>query len=153
MNKHFKLCFRVIFLTSAWLMLAPAVPAADKTRSADVIPTEKGPLKIYPINHATVVLQWSDKTIYVDPVGGSKPFQDLPRPDLILITDIHGDHLSKETLAQLAGPQTKLVGPQSVVDQLPSDLRDRAATLANGQTREFLGIQVEAVAAYNLTVE
>ena len=28
----------------------------------------------------------------VDPVGGAKPFAGLPKPDLVLVTHIHGDH-------------------------------------------------------------
>ena len=132
-------------------MLVLAVSAADKPGSTDSIPTEDRPLKIYPINHATLAFEWKDKTICVDPVGGSKAFQGLQRPDLILITDIHGDHLSKETLVELAGPQTKLVAPPAVISQLPPDLRSRTTTLTNGQTYELLGMHIEAVAAYNLT--
>lgn len=153
MKATFPVWFRALTFTSALLVLVPAVPAADKPGSADSIPTEDGPLKIYPINHATLAFQWKDKTICVDPVGGSKAFQGLLRPDLILITDTHGDHFSKETVTELAGPQTKLVGPPAVVDQLPSDLRSHATPLANGQTQELLGIRVEAVPAYNLTTD
>ena len=100
-----------------------------------------------------MALQWKKKTICVDPVGGAKAFQGLPRPDLILITDIHGDHLSKETLAELAGSDTKLVGPPAVLEQLPAGLRGRATSLANGQTGTILGITIEAVPAYNLKAE
>lgn len=153
MKTTFPVWFRALTFTSALLVLIPTGATADEPGSADGIPTEDGPLKIYPINHATLAFQWKDKTIYVDPVGGAKAFRGLPRPDLILITDIHGDHLSKETVAELAGPQTKLLGPPAVVDQLPSDLRSRATTLANGQTQELLGIRVEAVPAYNLTAD
>ena len=151
MKTIFPPSFRAFRLATALVVLAAPVLAAEKP--ADSIPTNDGALKIYPINHATLALRWKDKTIYVDPVGGSKPFESLPRPDLVLITDIHGDHFSKDTLGELAGPQTKLVGPPAVVEQLPSDLRNRAATLGNGQAQEFFGIRVEAVPAYNLTAE
>jgi L-ascorbate metabolism protein UlaG (beta-lactamase superfamily) len=142
-----------LFLILLGALLAPAVPAADKPRAADSVPTDDGALKIHPINHATLALQWKDKTIYVDPVGGANAFQALPPPNLILITHIHGDHFSKETLAQLPGPGARLVGPASVVEQLPPDLRGRATALANGQTQEFLGIRIEAVPAYNLAAD
>src|SRR3974390_2862318 len=126
------------------LLLGPVTYSAQGTPTPDTIATEDGALKIFPINHATLALQWKDRTIYVDPVGGAKAFQGLPNPDLILITDIHGDHFSKETLSELAGPQTKLVGPSAVVEQLPADLRTRTTTLSNGQTQELMGIQIEA---------
>jgi L-ascorbate metabolism protein UlaG (beta-lactamase superfamily) len=125
--------------------------ATGSLPTSDSVATDDGILKIFPINHATLVLQWKDRTIYVDPVGGAKAFQGLPKPDLILLTHIHGDHFSKETLAEVAGPVTKLVGPATVVEQLSSDLRSRATVLANGETAELLGIKVEAVPAYNLT--
>ena len=56
----------------------------------DTLKSEKGSFTVHPIQHATMVLSWAGKTIYVDPVGGAKPFAKFPRPDLILITDIHG---------------------------------------------------------------
>ena len=48
---------------------------------------------------------WKEKTIYADPVGGDKRFEGMPRPDVILVTDIHGDHLNTETLEAVAGAQ------------------------------------------------
>lgn len=126
---------------------------ADETPTPEPIPTNDGALKIFPINHATLALQWKNRTVYVDPVGGAKAFQGLPKPDLILITDIHGDHFSKETLAELAGSNAKLVCPAAVADQMAPELRNSATVLANGQTAELLGIKIEALPMYNLTPE
>ena len=134
----------------SWVPLAHGavgVPAVDS------IATEDGALKIVPINHATLALEWKDRTIYVDPVGGAKVFQGLPKPDLILVTDIHGDHFSNETLAELVGPNTKLVCPAAVADQMTPDLRKSATILTNGQTGELAGIKIEAIPMYNLTPE
>jgi L-ascorbate metabolism protein UlaG (beta-lactamase superfamily) len=139
-------------LVALLLLLAPLACAAG-VPTPDSLPTEDGALKIFPINHATLALQWKDRTIYVDPVGGAKAFQGLPKPDLILVTDIHGDHFSKETLAELAGPNTKLVCPAAVAEQLTADLRNGATVLPNGQTAELLGIKIEAIPMYNLTAE
>src|SRR6516225_5787989 len=120
----------VIFL----VLLGPLTSSVDGALTPDTIATEDGALKIFPVNHATLALQWKDRTIYVDPVGGAKAFQGLPKPDLIFITDIHGDHFSKETLTELAGPNTKLVCPAAVAEQLTSDLRNSTTILTNGQT-------------------
>src|SRR6266496_3752098 len=84
---------------AAWLsgllnaVLLPVAMAAETKLDGDTIPTSDGDLIIHPINHATFAIAWKDKTIYVDPVGGAKRFEGSPRPDLILVTDIHGDHL------------------------------------------------------------
>jgi L-ascorbate metabolism protein UlaG (beta-lactamase superfamily) len=56
-------------------------------------------------------------------------------------------------LNAVAVATTKLVGPPTVVAQLPSNLAGRAATLTNGQSLKLLDIGVEAVPAYNLTPE
>ena len=66
--------------------------------SPDKIETSKGPLAVQPLNHATLALTWQGKTIYADPFGGAKTFEGIAAPDLILITDIHGDHFNPETL-------------------------------------------------------
>jgi L-ascorbate metabolism protein UlaG (beta-lactamase superfamily) len=140
-------------LATLVLFCVPLARCADGVPTADSIATEDGTLKILPINHASLALQWKDRTIYVDPVGGAKAFQGLPKPDLILVTDIHGDHFSKETLAELAGPNTKLVCPAAVAEQTTPDLRNSATVLTNGQTEELLGIKIEAIPMYNLTAE
>src|SRR2546428_9582620 len=51
----------------------PSVRSADKIEG-DHLATSDGDLIIHPINHATFVMGWKDKVIYVDPVGTSKRF-------------------------------------------------------------------------------
>jgi len=113
----------------------------------------QGEIVIHPINHATFVIGWKDKIIYVDPVGGAKKFEGLPRPNLILITDIHGDHQDNETLKAVTQSTTKIVAPGAVAEKLDSDLRAKTTVLANGQTQTFLDIKVEAIPMYNLTAD
>jgi len=132
----------------AWLAIGIA---AAQEISGDRIPTGSGNLVVHPINHATFAMGWDGKTIYVDPVGGGERFSDLPGPDLVLITDIHGDHLDVETLQAVAGEDTRIVAPAAVVEQLPEDLKSKATVLANGETTTLLGLEVEGVPMYNLT--
>src|SRR6266540_1943340 len=133
-------------------VFTPAALADDKLEG-DRIATNDGDLIIHPINHATFVMGWKDKTIYVDPVGGGKRFDGLPKPDLILVTDIHGDHLSTETLEALAESKTALAAPAAVAEKLPEKLRKQTTELANGETKSVAGISVEAVPMYNLTAD
>ena len=89
------------------------VRAQEKRLSGDQIATDNGVLVIHPIRHATFVMQWNGKTIYVDPVGGGKPFADLPKPDLVLVTHIHFDHFDPATLEAVmpAGGQPVIIAP------------------------------------------
>ena len=96
---------------------------------------------------------WKDKIIQVDPVGGARRFDGLPKPNLILITDIHGDHLSAETLEALADPKANIVAPSAVAEKLPEKLRQQTTVLSNGESKPVSGVTVEAVPMYNLTAD
>ena len=72
------------------VLFGPLTCSANSAPTPDTIATEDGALKIFPINHATLALQWKDRTIYVDPVGGAKAFQGLPKPNLILVSEPAG---------------------------------------------------------------
>jgi L-ascorbate metabolism protein UlaG (beta-lactamase superfamily) len=127
--------------------------AADRALTGDRLSTSDGDLIIHPINHATLALGWRGQVIYVDPVGGAKRFEELPPPGLILVTDIHGDHLDVPTLSAVAADKTRLIVPKAVAEKLPSALAQKAIVLTNGQSTSTLDIKVEAVPMYNTTPE
>ncbi len=110
-------------------------------------------LEIFPVEHASAVLQWGEVTIFIDPVGGDSAYAAYPKPNLILITDIHGDHLNNETLKGLYSPDAKIMAPKAVADQLPEEYATQTDVLNNGDTKERFGIKVEAVPMYNLRDE
>lgn len=116
----------------------------------DQIDTKKGTLTIQPILHGTVVFTWNNKTIYVDPYGGADAFNGIAAPDLVLITDIHGDHLNMETLEGIETSKAELVVPQAVADKLPEGLRSKATVINNGASLEKLGLTITAIPMYNL---
>lgn len=110
-------------------------------------------VKVTPISHATMVIEWREKIIYVDPVGGREAFQRQPAPNLILVTDIHGDHLNVETLQAIAFENSSIVVPQAVMNELPEDLKSMAVVLANGEKKSIEGIEIEGIPMYNLREE
>lgn len=118
--------------------------------SADKIETSKGPLTVQPLNHATLALTWQGKTIYADPFGGARTFEGIAAPDLILITDIHGDHFNPETLEAIGASNAILIVPQAVADKLSDDLKAKAVVLDNGETTSQLNISIMAIPMYNL---
>jgi L-ascorbate metabolism protein UlaG (beta-lactamase superfamily) len=150
MQRH----FRAAMIVVGMVIPATVIQAADKLQSPDDrIATAKGDLTIHPIRHATFVMGFDGKTIYVDPVGGTEPFTDHARPDLILITDIHGDHLDADTVAAVTTDKTRIVAPAAVADKLPAELQARTTVLANGKKTTVAGIEIEAIPMYNLTKE
>jgi L-ascorbate metabolism protein UlaG (beta-lactamase superfamily) len=133
------------------IVLVFAITIVFAQRSApDQIAVKSGSVSIQPVLHGTVVLTWNGKTIYVDPYGGAKAFTGIAAPDLILITDIHGDHHNAETLAAIETGNAKIVVPQAVYDQLADDLKSKAVVVANGKTTDQIGIAISAIRMYNL---
>jgi len=117
---------------------------------SDRLPTKKGELQLTPILHSTMVLQWKGKAIFVDPYGGPEKFTAYGPPSLVVITDIHGDHMNKKTLEALDLSKTTLVAPQAVVDELDGISFKKIKVLANGETTKWKGIKFEALPMYNL---
>lgn len=115
--------------------------------------SQNSDIEIIPIEHATAVLEWNNITIYIDPVGGAAAFENQKQPDLILITDIHGDHFSLETLKALHTSKAKIMVPQAVADKIPDAFTPQLDVLGNGESKERFGITVEAIPMYNLRQE
>jgi len=106
--------------------------------------------QVIPISHATAILRWGDSVFYTDPTGGADAFEGQPAANIILVTDIHADHLSTSTLEAVVGPNAALIVPQAVKDQLPAPLDSRAKVLKNGETMTEQGLQISAIPMYNL---
>lgn len=114
--------------------------------------TNKG-LTITPIEHASMVLDLDGTVIYVDPVGGKELYSKNTAPNLILITDIHGDHLDVPTLEGIVVENTKLIAPKAVFDKLPKNLQNKTLVLNNGEKTSDFEITFEAIPMYNLRTE
>lgn len=120
--------------------------------SQDTIKADGGDLVVTPIEHATFVLKGGGKTIFVDPTKGGDAFKSFGKPDLILVTDIHGDHFDPRTLAAVRTLETVVVAPGAVADKMGAD-RGSLKVLGNGEKADCGGISVLAVPMYNLTPE
>lgn len=116
----------------------------------DTIDTREGNVIIQPIKHATFVLQWNDRTIYVDPTGGADAFKGIKAPDLILITDIHGDHTNLETLRALDTKNAKIIVPPAVADLLRKDFEKQLVVIRNNGMTAQGDIFIIAMPMYNL---
>ncbi len=132
----------------AFCLLAVRVSAAD-----DHIGSGKDEITIHPINHATLSLSCNGVTVYADPVGEAKRFADLPAADLILVTDIHGDHMSAPTLEAIAKDKTHIIVPAAVAEKLTEALKSKLIILKNGETKEINGLKITAVPMYNLSAD
>jgi L-ascorbate metabolism protein UlaG (beta-lactamase superfamily) len=139
---------RSLFFTA---LLAFSLSDTIAQRSApDTIQSRMGSLIIQPIQHASLVLTANGKTIYSDPAGGADNFSGIAPPDIILITDIHGDHFDPKTLDAVKTANTVFVVPQVVADKLTEVDKSKLIVLHNGNSSVVSGLAIEAIPMYNL---
>jgi len=130
------------------VLLLPELTFGDENE--DTIVTPNGSITISPVLHGTLVLSWNGRTIYIDPFGGADAFAGLAPPDLVIITDIHGDHMNIETLEQIVHKKTLFVTPSAVAGKLPKHMKSELSLLANSESIEILGVTITALPMYNL---
>ena len=82
--------------------------------------------------------------IYIDPAKPAN-IEGLPPGDLILITDIHGDHMDTGDIAALSNAQTEIVAPAAVQKTVTA-----ATVLGNGQSMTWRKWKITAVPMYNI---
>lgn len=127
------------------LFLGTAQSLAQNSRVSDVFSTSHGELVVEFVGHGSLFFRFADKVIHVDPVGQYGDYTKMPKADLVLVTHEHRDHLDLKTIESLRKQQTQILANKASAQQILG-----AVGLENGETKEVLGIRVEAVPAYNL---
>ena len=138
-----KFFFLTIIVASFWFSGKAQLSPSDQLQ------TKNGPLTIQPVQHASLILIANSLTIYIDP-SGANYYKGMKAPDIILITDIHGDHFDIKTLDAVKQSSTLLVVPQAVADKLPEADKAHLMVLKNGDQKEVSGISIMAIPMYNL---
>lgn len=107
--------------------------------------TSAGTVKITPIRHASLMIEAGGQVIQVDPYSQGN-YEGLPAADVILITDIHGDHMDPKAIEKVRKAGTTILAPKAVVEK-----GVEAIVLNNGETKTLGKWTVEAIPMYNLT--
>src|ERR1700676_1840832 len=104
----------LVVIACAAMALFAASAQAQMERPAQTFKSSAGPIKITPVYHASLEIEAGGKVIVVDP---AKPavFTGLPQADLILLTDIHGDHMDPSLIAAESKPEKEIIDPPPVV--------------------------------------
>jgi L-ascorbate metabolism protein UlaG (beta-lactamase superfamily) len=126
------------------LLLMAVSMFAQGSRPVEEFKTSSGPVKITIIRHASMMIEAGGKVIHVDPWSQGN-FDGLPKADLILITDIHQDHLDQKAIDQVKKDGTQFIAPAAVAKTVTE-----AKVLANGESTTWDKWKIEAVPMYNL---
>src|SRR5689334_4431614 len=102
----FSLCLPLFLMTTLF--------AGDaRSASTQVFETSAGTVQITPLYHASTLIEAGGKTIYLDPAKPAK-LDGLPKADLILITDIHGDHMDPASIKEISKDGTEIISSAAV---------------------------------------
>ena len=126
-----------------WLVVLVGLAAANAARG-EVIPTSAGRVKVTPVTHGSVMLEIEGRAWHIDP-WSKGDYSMLPKADVILITDIHGDHMDPKAIAAIRKSSTTIVAPAAVAKTVTD-----AKVLNNSEATTVYGVRIEAVPMYNL---
>jgi L-ascorbate metabolism protein UlaG (beta-lactamase superfamily) len=136
----------IVSILACVAVLSLAVGAqAQMARPVQTFDTSKGPVKITPVYHASLEIEAGGKIIIVDPAKPAN-FAGLPQADLILITDIHGDHLDPDLIKAESKAGTDIIAPSAVAKTVTT-----AKVLGNGEKTTWGDWTIEAIPMYNTT--
>ncbi|MBI4472353.1 MAG: MBL fold metallo-hydrolase [Acidobacteria bacterium] len=128
------------------IQLTEGLAALNPSVVVDKFAAKGGDIEVMPIANSSASLQieHSGKVIHFDPITNGD-YSTTKAADLILITGMEGDHFDTKAIAKWSKSSTAVVIPPALWNQFPSGI-----VLASGQTKTVGGINIEAVAAYDL---
>ena len=135
-------------LLAASLLMVGSLRAQEKIMDFE---TSAGRLRITAIGHGSLMLEFGDVLIHVDPYSRAGDYASLPKADQIWITHAHPDHLDLVAIDQIKKEGTLFVADPESAEKLGDG---RVIAMQNGDKRDIEGgITIEAVPAYNLVRE
>ncbi len=128
-----------------FILLACPASCADLPCRTDTINTAEGGLTVGFLGHASLLMVFGGKNIYIDPCGQFFDYSKMPKADLILITHEHKDHFDLETIESILTGKTLVVLTESCALQYKEGL-----VMRNDEVKTIMGLKIEAVPAYNI---
>jgi L-ascorbate metabolism protein UlaG (beta-lactamase superfamily) len=116
---------------------------AQTNRPVETFSTKDGQLKVTPIRHASMMIEAAGQVVHIDPWSQGN-YQGLPQADVILITDIHGDHMDPKILPTVRKASTVVIAPEAVAQTVSG-----VTVLKNGEKKEIGKWTIEAIPMYN----
>ena len=135
---------RSVFLLS-FILLGMISVSAQQQFEKDTISTSEGNLIITFIGHASLIFNFNDMVIHVDPFSRLADYSSLPKADLVLITHEHGDHCDPTAVEFIRKESTAIVLTEACTSKISGGI-----VMKNGDVKTVKGIKIEAVPAYNI---
>ena len=136
---------KLLYFAGLLVIMAFCLTAGTEPFEKDTVKTAKGDLVITLVGHGTLMFNFDNMVIHVDPTSMVADYATLPKADLVLITHHHGDHLDTGALAKIKTKKTVIIAAKLCAKKIESCI-----TMKNGDTKTAAGLKIEAVPAYNI---
>lgn len=107
--------------------------------------TPLGEIAIIIFGHASLLIQWDGKNIFVDPYSKVADYSLQPKADLVLITHHHDDHLDKGAIKNISDEKTIFLTSIKAQREIKG-----SKGLKQGDEYNYGGVTIKAVYAYNI---
>ncbi len=114
----------------------------------DTFQTSEGNLIITFVGHATLVFEFGNQVIHIDPVQQEADYSVMPKADIVLVTHQHSDHFDLAAIRHITKENTTLICTEKCNQN--SENLPGPRIMHNGDTLTVNGIHIEAVPAYNI---
>lgn len=115
----------------------------------DHIPTNSSAIDITFIGHGTLMIEYDNTVIHIDPWSKLADYLNLPAADLILITHEHPDHLDTAAVKMLKKENSQILCTQNCYGKLKK-ITEKIHILKNGDAIKAAGVPIRALPAYNI---
>ena len=136
---------KIFYFFVIFFIMAFCVTAGTESFETDTVKTAKGDLVITLVGHGSLMFDFANQIIHVDPFLMAGDYSKLPKADLVLITHHHGDHLDPRVLAQIKKEKTIIIATKLCAKKIAGCI-----IMKNGDTKTAAGLKIEAVPAYNI---
>ena len=134
-----------IIVAVLFLVFSPAFSAPPRAFETDTFDTFGGPLTIGFLGHASLLMGFGGKHIYIDPWAETADLSQLPKADIILLTHDHKDHFDLKAIEALRNENTLVVLTESCAFHYQEGI-----VMRNEDVKIVQGLKIEGVPAYNI---
>lgn len=113
--------------------------------SKDTLQTNDGPLIITFVGHASLIFEWKNEVIHIDPSSREANYYQLPKATKVFVTHHHGDHCDPASLKAITVDKTK-----TFISSIAHEKWNQGMVLRPDQTVTIDEITIETLPAYNL---
>jgi len=117
----------------------------QKIFGKDTLTAPSGDVIITFIGHGSLLLQWGEQNIYIDPSSRKADLYKFPKADMLFVTHHHNDHCDPAALKALTNDGTK-----TFMSEIAHEKWHQGMVLYPEQQLSIDGVGITVLPAYNL---